>query len=94
MLIEDDAQLRTEVWRAKPFRFSISSRRKSVAVQLQQIERAQDGRRFAAMTTDQLKVRKAAFIANDSLSINQARPNRELADRHSDSIQWLIGHRR
>jgi len=50
--------------------------------QAQQIERAKDRTGERAMTADQLENGKPILVANDGLSINQARPNRKLADGH------------
>ena len=51
------------------------------AVELEQVERAKHGGCFAAVTADQVKDGKAVLVANDRLAVDQARGNRQLADR-------------
>jgi len=42
------------------------------------------GRRFAAMTADQIKDGKPVLVANNRFAVDQTGANRELAHRHCD----------
>src|SRR5262249_43610536 len=85
MLIEDDAHmLPLEQFGEQCFAFLDRLAAQIAAVELKQIERAKDGTSECAVAADQIKNGKSVLVTDDSLAINQARANRELANGRSD----------
>src|SRR5215831_16939685 len=62
------------------FRISIGI----LAVELEQIECAMHGAGDGPVTAYQFKNRQAILVANDSLAVDQARPNRQRLNGHFD----------
>ena len=83
MLVEDDAQVRALEHLGKRS-LSDFDRLAPLAVELEQIECAMHGAGDGPVTAYQFKNRQAVLVANDSLAVDQARPNRQRLNGHFD----------